>query len=89
MVPGTRISLDILVTAFKRGQSPETVHENFETVALADVYAILTYYLRQQTEVEVYLVEQARERAEIRVRIEAAFPPEEGLRARLLARRNE
>ena len=88
MVPGTRISLDILVTAFKRGQSPEAVHENFETVALADIYAIFSYYLRHRAEVEAYLAEQDREGAEIQARIEAAFPPEEGLRAKLLARLN-
>jgi uncharacterized protein (DUF433 family) len=40
------------VTAFRRGQSPEAVHENFETVALADIYAIFNYYLRHRAEVD-------------------------------------
>lgn len=85
MVPGTRISLDVLVAAFKRGDSPEAVHENYESVALADVYAIFAYYLRHRHEVEDYLTEQERLGAETQARIEAIDPPD-GLRARLLAR---
>lgn len=59
MVPGTRVSLDVLVAAFQRGESPEVIHNNYETVPL--VYAIFTYYLRHRTEVEEYLAEQERE----------------------------
>ncbi|WP_460833754.1 DUF433 domain-containing protein [Nocardioides hungaricus] len=84
MVPGTRISLDILVAAFKRGESPDAIHEDYETVALADVYAIFSYYLRHRAEVESYLAEQARLGTELRERMEEIYPPQ-GLRARLLA----
>lgn len=85
MVPGTRISLDVLVADFKRGKTPESIHDAYETVSLADVYAVFAYYLRHRTEVEAYLVEQEHAGAEIQARIEAADPAE-GLRARLLAR---
>lgn len=85
MVPGTRISLDVLVADFKRGKTPESVHDAYETVSLADVYSIFAYYLRHRAEVEAYLAEQEREGAEIQVWIEASDPPE-GLRDRLLAR---
>lgn len=86
MVPGTRISLDVLVAAFKRGKTPEAIHDSYETVSLGDVYAIFTYYLRHRAEVETYLEEQEREGRAIQARIEAKHPFEEGLRARLLAR---
>lgn len=85
MVAGSRISLDILVADFKRGRTPEAIHDAYETVSLADVYAVLTYYLRHRSEVEAYLAEQAAAADEVRSRIEEAFPPE-GLRAKLLAR---
>jgi hypothetical protein len=85
MVTGTRISLDVLVAEFKRGKTPESVHDAYQTVSLADVYAIFAYYLRHRAEVEAYLGEQEREGAEIQLRIEANDPPD-GLRARLLAR---
>ena len=74
MVPGSRISLDDLVAAFKRGKTPEAIHDAFETVSLADVYAILTYYLRHRPEVEKYLEQQIQEDARVRADIEAAFP---------------
>lgn len=86
MVPGTRISLDILVADFKRGKTPEAVHDAYQTVSLADVYAIFAYYLRHRVEVEAYIAEQEREGAEIQARIEAQYPLSEGLRAKLLAR---
>jgi len=66
-------------------QTPESVHEAYETVSLADVYAIFAYYLRHRTDVEAYLAEQEREGAEIQARIETNDPPG-GLRAKLLAR---
>lgn len=86
MVPGTRISLDILVAAFKRGESPEAIHDDYETVSLADVYAILSYYLRHRHDVEAYLDEQEREGAALQARVEETYPMPEGLRAKLLAR---
>lgn len=86
MVPGTRISLDVLVAAFKRGESPEAIHDDYETVSLADIYAIFAYYLRHRAEVENYLADQEREGAENRTRLEKMHPLPEGLRAKILAR---
>ncbi|MGH3496280.1 MAG: DUF433 domain-containing protein [Nocardioidaceae bacterium] len=86
MVHGTRISLDVLVAAFKRGKTPEVIHDSYETVSLADVYAIFTFYLRHRAEVEAYLAEQEREGAAIQARIETEHPLSDGLRAKLLAR---
>ena len=85
MVPGTRISLDVLVADFKTGKTPEAIHEAYEAVPLADVYAIFSFYLRHRADIEAYLREQEREGAETQEQIES-FYPSDGLRARLLAR---
>lgn len=85
MVPNTRISLDVLVSAFRRGKTPEAIHDAYETVSLPDVYAIFTYYLRHRAEVEAYLAEQEREDASIQARVEAEHPLGDGLRAKLRA----
>jgi hypothetical protein len=37
-IAGTRISLDSIVHAFRRGESPETICQNFELLTLEDVY---------------------------------------------------
>lgn len=87
VVPGTRVSLDILVAAFKRGQSPEAVHEDYDSVSLADVYAIFSYYLRHMPDVERYLRGQEELSTELQTRVEVNDGAE-GLRAKLLARLN-
>jgi uncharacterized protein (DUF433 family) len=84
-VDGTRVTLETLVAAFHRGDSPEEIHEQFPSVALGDVYAVLTYCVRHRRSVRDYVAERERAGAEVRSRAEGAFPPD-GLRARLLAR---
>lgn len=85
MVQGTRISLDILVADFKQGKTPEAIHEAYQVVSLAEVYAVFAYYLRHRDEIELYLAEEERKGVELRKEIETKFPAE-GLRAKLLSR---
>jgi len=54
-VGGSRVTLDTLVAVFHTGDSPEEIHEQYPTVDLADIYAVLTYYLRHTREVDAYL----------------------------------
>src|SRR5205085_324976 len=85
-VSDTRVTLDTVVGTFLMGVPPEEIAVRYPTVALADIYAVITYYLRHQEEVDQYL--QQREAAAERVRKEneARWSPE-GVRERLLARR--
>lgn len=85
MVAGTRVPLETLMAAFKRGESPEAIHESYDTVPLADVYAVIAYYLHHRSEVEAYLSERDRNDSATRARIEAEHLTD-GLRAKLLAR---
>lgn len=84
-VAGTRVTLDTLVAAFGRGDSPEEIHEQYPSVALGDIYAVLTYYVRHRHLVDAHLEDRAGAAAAVRARIEESMPPD-GLRARLLAR---
>lgn len=86
-VAGTRVTLDSIIGAYKNGDSAEEIAENFPGLELADIYAVLTYYLRHQAEVEAYLEEQHRLADEFRKKI-AAYSNPPGLREKLLARRN-
>jgi len=86
-VGNTRVTLDTIIYAYKGGDSPEQIAEGFDTVPLADIYAVINYYLRHREEVEAYLERRELEAAEIRARWEAMHP-QNGLRERLLARRN-
>ncbi len=57
-VSGTRISLDSIVHAFRRGESPETICQNFELLRLEEVYGAIAYYLANQAGIDAYLVRQ-------------------------------
>ncbi len=87
-VGGTRVTLDTVVAAFKRGATAEEIVYQYPTLDLADVYAVIGYYLRKMPEVEAYLDQQAAEASEIRRQNEARFDPS-GVRDRLLARRDQ
>jgi uncharacterized protein (DUF433 family) len=86
LVEGTRVPLDTLVAAFNAGQSAEEIVLGYPTLNLADVYAVLTYYLRHRDEVDGYVRERRREADLLRARIETEFEPR-SIRERLLARR--
>ena len=84
-VAGTRVTLDTLVAAFNTGATSEEIAQDYPSLQLSDVYAVLTYYLRHRGEVEEYLRQRRDEAALIRKENERRFPSSE-LRERLLAR---
>jgi uncharacterized protein (DUF433 family) len=63
-VAGTRVSLDSIVHAFRRGESPETICQNFEVLQLEEVYGAIAYYLAHQSAIDAYLVRQGEKWAE-------------------------
>jgi uncharacterized protein (DUF433 family) len=82
----TRVTLDTVIFAFNKGATAEEIVYRYPSLALADVYAVLGYYLQHQTEVDAYLAERQRGAEQIREQNEARFDPS-GIRSRLLARR--
>ncbi len=54
-VSGTRISLDSIVYAFRRGSSPETIRSSFPVLTLEQVYGAITFYLSRQSQIDEYL----------------------------------
>jgi uncharacterized protein (DUF433 family) len=55
-VAGSRVSLDSIVHAFRRGDSPETICQNFEVLRLEQVYGAIAYYLANQADIDAYLI---------------------------------
>lgn len=68
---GTRVLLERIVHAFEDGATPEGIVQSYDTLQLADVYAVLTWYLRHKAEVNEYLRTREKEAEEIRRTIEA------------------
>jgi uncharacterized protein (DUF433 family) len=85
-VAGTRISLDSIVHAFRRGESPETICQNFEVLRLEEVYGAIAYYVANQTDIDSYLIRQNEKWAEGKRNAE---PLSSDLRERLIRARDE
>ncbi len=85
-VGATRVSLATLVTAFLEGATAEEIAQQYPSLSLPDVYAVISYYLRHPAEVNDYLLERQQEAGQVRLENERRFDPE-GVRERLLARR--
>jgi uncharacterized protein (DUF433 family) len=85
-VGGTRVTLDTVVTAFKEGAAAEEILYQYPSLNLADVYAVIAYYLQRHSEVEAYLQQRQAQADEVRRQNEARLDPQ-GIRERLLARR--
>lgn len=84
----TRVSLDSVIVAFNDGATPEEIVQQYDVLSLADVYAVIGYYLENQSEIDSYLAERVREREQLRQELEARHQPN-GIRQRLLARRRK
>ena len=83
----SRVLLDLVIRAFQDGATPETIVQQYSTVSLIDVYAVIAYYLRHPREVQDYLAARDQSAMETRKRIEASQGDLGDIRARLLARR--
>jgi uncharacterized protein (DUF433 family) len=53
------VTLETVVWAFHDGASPERIVEQFPTLDLADVYAVIAYYLRHRADVDAYVERRA------------------------------
>ena len=57
----TRVTIGVVVDAFLSGMTPEAIAEEYDTLALSDVYATIAYYLRHRQVVDDYLNERRAE----------------------------
>ena len=54
---GTRVSLDSIVYAFLRGESPEGIAESFPFLRFEEIFGALTFYMANRELVDRYLSE--------------------------------
>jgi uncharacterized protein (DUF433 family) len=89
---GSRITLDTIVGAYKRGDTPEEIEEGFPSLSLRQIYAVIAYYLEREAEVEDYLNWRKEEGEAIRREIEGGQDTvgfRERLRNRALERESQ
>src|SRR5438128_3324899 len=69
------IALEAVILRFKEGLSPETIHRDcFPSIPLAQVYAVVSFYLNNQQKVQDYLEQARREEDDLQQQMLAAHP---------------
>lgn len=84
----SRVTLDVVLHAFQRGETPEQIHEGFPSLKLSDIYGAIYYYLAHKDQIDEYLRQQQRAEEEARRFVESQWPSEEW-RARIKDRRGQ
>ena len=70
-VIGSRITLDTIVHIWKRGDTPEEIHEGFPSLSLGQINGVISWYLNHTSEADEYLEKEEAEAEEIRKRIQS------------------
>ena len=60
-IKGTRIDIDLILEAYLSGEFPEVLAARYPSLSLEQVFATLTYYFANQTEIDTYLAEGRRQ----------------------------
>jgi len=87
-VRGTRVTLETVLAAFAEGARAEEIVQRYPSISPADVYQVIGNGLRHASELEPYLARRRQDIREARRSNESRWPPD-GIRDRLVARRQE
>ena len=75
--PGTmrigqsRVTLDVMLEGHHEGITAEEIVEQFDTLKIEDVRAVLVYYRENREKVDAYIAQRRREGEELRAIIES------------------
>ena len=86
-VGGTRVTLDSVIIEYENGATAEEILLSYPSLKLADIYAVISYYLRHRAEVRAYLKQEEVRDAQTRREVEEEFNLA-ALRERLLGRQS-
>jgi len=85
-IKGTRVGIETILSEYLDGRIPEEVALRYPSVSLEQVYATITYYLHNRSEIEAYL-EKGRSYEEQMWLAQQQNPPEVVKRLRLIAQK--
>ncbi|WP_420645325.1 DUF433 domain-containing protein [Candidatus Leptofilum sp.] len=84
----TRVTLETVVYAFNQGYTAEDIFSQFPALELADIYAVISYYLNNRKAIDEYIQQQEKEAAQIKKQLESR-PGYQAFRQRLHAQKTE
>ena len=85
----TRVTLDTVVKSYLMGDTVEQIAQAYDTLRLADVHAVISYYLSNREEVDAYLAEQDRLADQLQQQIESKTGTWSELRVKLVERKEK
>lgn len=80
------VLLELVIRAYLRGQTPESIVESYDSLNLSDVYAVLGYYLSRPQLIDEYLRRCDALALETRRLLESSQTTIRGLRERIISR---
>lgn len=87
-IVSTRVTLESVVQAFKNGSTAEEIAFQYTVLDLSDVYAVISYYLKNQSTVEKYMNTSQLAAEEIKSVIQEHFQLND-MRQRLMTRQSK
>jgi uncharacterized protein (DUF433 family) len=72
-IGNTRISLDLIVYAWREGESPESLVESYPSLTLEQVHGALAFYFANREHVDEYLHQGEIDSEKLRVRLTQEF----------------
>jgi uncharacterized protein (DUF433 family) len=85
-VGSSRVTLDTVIGAFQNGCTAEEIVMKYPSLDLTDVYATITYYLWNRTEIDAYLTARTADARAVRDEVELRHSSA-NIRERLLDRK--
>jgi uncharacterized protein (DUF433 family) len=73
-IEGTRVSLDSVVYAFLRGESPEGIADSFPALRLEEIFGALAFYMANRDSVDQYLADGRRDFESLRQQSRRSHP---------------
>ena len=70
-ITGSRVTLESVVYQYQQGNSAEAIFESFPALKLADIHAVISYYLNHRDQVNEYLHDQEQRALTVRKDIES------------------
>ena len=70
-ITGSRVTLEAIAGQYEQGSTAEQIQESFPSLRLADIYAVISYYLNHRDQVDQYLHQQETKAQALRDSIEA------------------
>jgi uncharacterized protein (DUF433 family) len=88
-IEGSRVFLEHVVEKFNAGKTPDEIQQDYPSLTLADIYAVVAYYLRHRQDVDDYVQRQAQRSKDMASMVASYGSSSSSVRAKVIAKRDQ